>query len=238
VSLGINLLPPDGKVCTFNCIYCECGLNEERRPHSPLPLRAEVSSALEEKLSALSASGVSLDVITFAGNGEPTLHPDFSAIIDDTVALRNRLTPSARIAVLSNATMLHLPAVRSALLRTDDCILKLDSVLDGRIRQLNAPVSPSFSFASLLPQLAAFSDKAVIQTMFLKGNYQGKPVSNTTEEELKGWLAALSAIRPRLVMIYTLARDTPVSGLQKTSPAEMEAIADRVRAMGLRVSVA
>jgi wyosine [tRNA(Phe)-imidazoG37] synthetase (radical SAM superfamily) len=238
LSLGINLLPADGKVCSFNCIYCECGLNEERRTHSPLPQRTDVVAALERKLSALSAEGIALDVITFAGNGEPTLHPDFSTIIDDTVTLRNRLAPSARIAVLSNATMLHLPQVADALLRIDDCILKLDSVLDRRIRQLNAPASPSFSFDTLLPQLAAFSGKAVIQTMFLKGTYRGESVTNTTEEEIKGWLEALARIHPRLVMIYTLARDTPVAGLQKLLPAEMEAIAERVRAAGLRVSVA
>jgi wyosine [tRNA(Phe)-imidazoG37] synthetase (radical SAM superfamily) len=236
-SLGINLLPGDGKVCSFDCIYCECGLNQERRTNNPLPRRTDVRVALERTIFSLLEQETVPDVLTFAGNGEPTLHPDFPSIIDDTVALRNRLLPSARIAVLSNSTMLHFPQIVAALFRVDDCILKLDSVFDHRIRILNAPLSPAFSFDALLPRLAAFGGKAVIQTMFLKGTYRGETITNTTEEEINGWLDALAHIRPRQVMIYTLARDTPVEGLRKLSPAEMEDIAERVTKIGIQVSV-
>jgi wyosine [tRNA(Phe)-imidazoG37] synthetase (radical SAM superfamily) len=199
-----------------------------------LPCRTAIAAALE---TALLKEHTIPDVLTFAGNGEPTLHPDFPAIIDDTVALRDSLAPSARIAVLSNSTMLHHPQVAEALLRVDDCILKLDSVLDERIRILNAPLSPAFTFGSLLPQLEAFSAKGIIQTMFLKGIYKGEPLTNTTEEEITGWLDALLRIRPRQVMIYTLARDTPVEGLQKLAPSEMALIAERVKKAGMEVSV-
>ncbi|OAV69924.1 hypothetical protein Barb7_02113 [Bacteroidales bacterium Barb7] len=237
VSLGINLLPADGKLCSFDCIYCECGLNEERRTKSRMPARSDVKKALEQKLVALKEEGITPDVITFAGNGEPTLHPDFGGIIDDTTEVRNRLCPAARIAVLSNSTTLHKPEVFAALNKVDDNIMKLDSVSDSRIRQLNAPVSPSFTFDNLLRQLTAFNGNVIIQTMFLKGECRGEDVGNTTEEEITGWLEALRQIRPKQVMIYTIDRNTPVEGLLKVSPAEMESIAGRARDLGFRVSV-
>lgn len=237
VSLGVNLLPADGKLCSFNCIYCECGLNEERRTHTKLPARSEVEKALGEKLRAMQAEGTAPDVITFAGNGEPTLHPEFAGIIDDTVALRDRYFPAAKIAVLSNATRIDREEVFRALLRVDDNILKLDSVSDGRIRQLDQPQAPSFTFEKLLAGLKRFEGRLIIQTMFLKGESDGRPVNNMTEPEIAGWLEALKEIRPRQVMIYTLDRDTPVKGLSKASPEEMEAIASRARDAGFDVTV-
>ncbi|MDL2221524.1 radical SAM protein [Parabacteroides sp. OttesenSCG-928-N08] len=237
VSLGVNLLPVDGKLCSFDCIYCECGLNADRKPHSPLPTREQVKSALEKRLVAMKSEGVVPDVITFAGNGEPTMHPSFGAIIEDTLALRDRLCPRAKIAVLSNATMLHRPAVVDALNRIEDNILKLDSILDSRIRQLNAPHSPSFTFDRLLPQLQQFNGNLIIQTMFLRGEYNGQSVDNTTEEEIDGWLQALQQIRPKQVMIYTIDRETPVKALQKVSKEQLEAIADRARQQGFDVTV-
>jgi wyosine [tRNA(Phe)-imidazoG37] synthetase (radical SAM superfamily) len=237
VSLGINLLPVDGKLCSFNCIYCECGLNEQVRPKGKLPARTEVREALERKLVAMLSEGVAPDVITFAGNGEPTLHPEFAAIIDDTITVRNRFFPRARIAVLSNATMIHREPVFQALNRVDDPILKLDSVLDNRIRQLDAPHSPSFTFASLLQQLIRFRGNLIIQTMFIKGTYNGESVDNTSEEEIAGWLEALRQIKPRQVMIYTIDRETPVKGLEKVSREELNLIADRAKAACFDVQV-
>lgn len=237
VSLGMNLLPIDGKVCSFNCIYCECGLNEQRRTQSRLPEREEVKEALIRKLTAMQTEGIAPDVITFAGNGEPTLHPQFGGIIEDTIATRNRFFPSAKIAVLSNSTMLHKEAVFEALNKIEDNILKLDSVLDERIRQLNVPNSPSFTFDRLLEQLCRFNGNLIIQTMFLKGELDGKPVDNTTETEIQGWLEALKQIKPKQVMIYTIARETPVKSLQKVSKEELETIAEKARREGFEVSV-
>lgn len=237
VSLGMNLLPVDGKLCSFNCIYCECGLNEHHRTRTSLPSREEVRQALEEKLASMQADGVAPDVITFAGNGEPTLHPQFAGIIEDTINLRNCLFPQAKIAVLSNATQIGKEDVFHALNRVDDNILKLDSVSDSRIRQLDSPNSPSFTFARLLEGLKRFEGNLIIQTMFLKGEHNGESVNNMTEEEIAGWLSALKEIRPKQVMIYTIDRETPVKGLRKAAPEEMEAIAERARREGFDVTV-
>ena len=225
VSLGMNLLPTDGKLCSFNCIYCECGLNENHRTHSKLPTRTEVREALGQKLSSMKAEGIAPDVITFAGNGEPTIHPEFGGIIDDTVAIRDRFFPDAKIAVLSNSTMLH----------KEDNILKLDSVLDSRIRQIDVPNSPAFNFESLLKQLCRFNGNLIIQTMFLKGELNGESVNNMTEEEIAGWISALKQIRPKQVMIYTIDRETPVKALKKATKEELDAIAERARKEGFDV---
>lgn len=237
VSLGMNLLPTDGKLCSFNCIYCECGLNEERRTRSKLPARAEVKTALEQKLAAMQAEGVAPDVITFAGNGEPTMHPEFAGIIEDTIATRNRFFPSAKIAVLSNSTMLHKEEVFRALNRVEDNILKLDSVLDSRIRQLNVPHSPAFTFDRLMEQLCRFQGNLIIQTMFLQGEIDGVPVDNTTDIEISGWIQALKEIRPKQVMMYTIDRETPVKGLRKVSKEGLDRIAERARKEGFDVTV-
>ncbi|MCD7931007.1 MAG: radical SAM protein [Tannerellaceae bacterium] len=237
ISLGVNLLPPDGKLCTFNCIYCECGLNQERRTHSKLPTRQEVREALEKKLQTMQAGHMPPDVITFAGNGEPTLHPDFPDIIKDTIKLRNRWFPKAKITVLSNSTMLHKKEVIEALKKVDDNILKMDSVLDSRIQQVDVPNQPDFTFERLLEQLCRFEGKLIIQTMFLKGEYKGISVQNTTPEELTGWIEALKKIRPQQVMIYTIDRETPVKGLKKLTREELEEIAELARKEGFTVQV-
>lgn len=237
ISLGMNLLPVDGKLCSFNCIYCECGLNENHRTRTALPSREEVKQALEDKLASMQAEGLAPDVITFAGNGEPTLHPQFAGIIDDTIELRNRFFPKAKIAVLSNATQIDREDVFNALNKIEDNILKLDSIMDSRIRQLDSPNSPSFTFEKLLKGLKKFNGNLIIQTMFLKGEHKGESVDNTTPEEIAGWLEALKEIRPKQVMIYTIDRETPVKGLRKTTREEMEAIAEQARREGFDVTV-
>lgn len=237
VSLGVNLLPTDGKVCSFNCIYCECGLNKDRKTTSKLPSREEVKEAMHAKLAEMKAAGEAPDVITFAGNGEPTMHPQFAEIIDDTIEARNKFFPQAKIAVLSNATMIFKDSVFSALNKVDDNILKLDSVIDSRIQLLNAPVSSSFTFAKLLDQLEKFDGNLIIQTMFLKGEVNGESVTNTTDHEIAGWLEALKSIKPKQVMIYTIDRETPVKNLRKVSKEELEKIADLARKEGFKVSV-
>ena len=237
VSLGVNLLPPDGKLCTFDCIYCECGRNAERRTHTKLPSREEVKAALVQKLTEMKAEGILPNVITFAGNGEPTMHPEFEGIIDDTIIARNEFAPNAKIAVLSNSTTLDKASVFRALNRIEDNIMKLDSVLDSRIQQMNAPNVPTFNFTHLSKQLCQFNGNIIIQTMFLRGEVGGAKVDNTTEEEISGWLQALKQINPKQVMIYTIDRETPVQTLYKVPREEMEKIADRARTLGCAVSV-
>ena len=237
VSLGVNLFPADGKLCTFNCVYCECGFNEDRRPHQKMPRREEVRRQLTEKLDDMRAEGLVPDVITFAGNGEPTIHPDFAGIIDDTISIRNQHCPSAKIAVLSNSTMLDREDVFQALCKIEDNIMKLDSVLDTRIRQIDNPNQPGFCFEKLLKNLCRFEGKLIIQTMFLRGERDGISLDNTTEEEIAGWLDALKQIRPRQVMIYTIDRETPLKSLRKVSPEDLDAIAERARREGFDVTV-
>jgi wyosine [tRNA(Phe)-imidazoG37] synthetase (radical SAM superfamily) len=236
VSLGINLLPVDRKICSFDCIYCECGLNVKGGEKKPLPSRAEVRSLLEQKLNEMSQEKLLPDVITFAGNGEPTLHPHFAGIIDDTIELRNRFCPFARIAVLSNSTRIDKDDIREALLKVDDNILKLDSGLDATIQLLDKPEG-RFHLDKLMLGLKSFNGNLTIQTMFVRGTVDEIYVDNTSKADVNSWLNCLQEIKPRQVMIYTIERDTPFDGLTKVPLDELNAIADRVREIGFDVQV-
>lgn len=237
VSLGINLLPVDSKVCSFDCIYCECGWTPRKREKkTELPARSLVAQKLEEKLQLMKNAGKLPDVITFAGNGEPTLHPEFAGIIDDTVILRNKLAPACKIAVLSNSTMIHREPIFRALLKVDDNILKLDSAIPATVKLLNCPLE-NFNLDNVIRQLTRFGQHAVIQTMFVRGEFRGKPVDNTTGEELAAWIEAIKKIGPRQVMIYTIARDTPAEGLLRVPVRELNRIAGLTREAGFDVQV-
>ncbi|QIA06774.1 radical SAM protein [Draconibacterium halophilum] len=237
VSLGINLLPTKTKVCSFNCIYCECGFTPgEYEEKVTFPSRADVRMRLEVKLHEMVAANELPDVITFAGNGEPTLHPEFAGIIDDTIALRDEITPNARIAVLSNATMIHRKSVFEALLKIKDNIQKLDSAFEETVKLLDCPKG-NFNLANTIEQLIAFNGKVIIQTMFVRGSYKGKTIDNTTKEEISTWIELLKKIKPLQVMIYTIARDTPIDTLEKIPLDELNAIAERVRKEGFDVQV-
>lgn len=238
ISLGINLLPTDGKFCSFDCLYCECGLNAAFRG-GKLPKTSEVFDALEQRFRQLHKEGILPDVITFAGNGEPTMHPDFPAIIDRTIFLRNELFPNAKVSVLSNATTIHKPLIFDALLKVDNAILKLDSAIDETVRTLDRPNSPGYTVAGQIERLKAFKGKCIIQTLFTRGIYNGQSFDNTTEKEVSAWINALKEIAPESVMIYAIDRDTAVEGVEKVSLEELESIAGIVRKeTGLEVSVA
>lgn len=238
VSLGINVSPLDGKRCSFNCIYCECGLNEDFPAKRPAPKREDVRNALTAKLQEMAKEGVRPDVITFSGNGEPTMHPEFAGIIDDTIAVRDAFCPQAKVAVLSNSTMLHKEDVMNALLKIDENIMKLDSVNDERIRQIDDPDRRDFTCEKLVRQLCRFDGRLIIQTMFLRGHRDGVVIDNTGDDEVAAWIEALKQIRPYKVMIYTIDRETPVRTLEKIPKAELDAIADRIRKeTGIEVSV-
>jgi len=237
VSLGINLLPTNAKVCSFDCIYCECGFTpKEYETKVSLPTRQEVRERLEAKLLEMKAEKRLPDVITFAGNGEPTLHREFAGIIDDTIALRDQLAPEARIAVLSNATMLHRKPVFEALLKIKDNIQKLDSAFEETVRLIDCPKGV-FNLEKTIEQLVAFQGKVIIQTMFIRGTFKGKNIDNTTEKEISAWIELLKKINPLQVMIYTIARDTPIETLKKVSLEELNTIAERARTAGFYVQV-
>ncbi len=238
ISLGINLMPADGKVCTFDCIYCECGFNADHRPRLKRPTREEVAAALEQKLNEMQADGQLPDVLTFAGNGEPTAHPQFAGIIDDTIRLRNRYCPEAKVSVLSNATMAMRPDVHAALERVDNNILKLDTVSKEYIDKVNRPTYPTYDVQEIIETIRSFNGNAIVQTMFMRGTMDGKSVDNTGEEYVGPWLEAIKHIRPKQVMIYTIDRETPDHELLKASPDVLNAIRDRVMAAGIPCSAA
>ncbi len=233
ISLGINLQPADGKTCTFDCIYCECGYNADRRPTLPRPERKDVADALEKKLKEMQCDGISPDVLTFAGNGEPTSHPQFKQIIEDTIQLRNKYCPKAKVSVLSNSTMLHRNQVIEALMEVDNNILKLDTVDFEYIKLVDRPQQSSYNVEDIIHRMKQFNGHVIIQTMFMKGKLGNKDVNNVKEQYIAPWLKAVEDIRPMEVMVYTIDRETPDHDLLKASREELDAIRDRVIAMGI-----
>jgi len=237
LSLGVNLLPVDAKICSFDCIYCECGFNTKAKKKQ-LPTRNQVKKALELKLRQMQTEGALPDVITFAGNGEPTLHPEFEGIIDDTILQRNRYCPDSKVSVLSNSTRIHHPSVFRALMKVENNILKFDSAVDETLQRLDRPTGKTFNVRWVIDQLKKFEGKLIIQTMFLRGMVDGRMLDNTTEPEITAWLSALAEIKPEQVMIYSISRDTPTTGLVKISEEELSKIAEKTRLAGFVVSVA
>ena len=237
LSLGVNLLPIDAKLCNFNCIYCECGWNEEHNGKKRFNAREDVRQMLHDTLSKMVADGTPPDVITFAGNGEPTMHPNFEQIIDDTITLRNELCPTAKVSVLSNATQIGREDVVRALLKVDNNILKLDSAFDDTVQLINKPVG-SYSVARTVELMKQFQGNMILQTMFLRGEYMGKRVDNTSPAEIQAWLEVVKEIAPKKVMVYSIDRDTPCQTLEKVSKEELSEIASLVEALGIECSVA
>ena len=232
ISLGINLLPADGKVCSFDCIYCECGFNEDHRPSLPLPTREEVAEKLEQKLQAMVEEQQLPDVLTFAGNGEPTCHPHFAEIIADTIRLRNQYGPKAKVSVLSNSTMIHCQAVHDALMLVDNNILKLDTIDPLYINKVDHP-NGTYDVNTIIERMKAFNGHLIIQTMFMRGECNGESVDNTGEAYVAPWLEAVKDIKPQQVMIYTIDRETPTQGLLKATHEQLDQIRDRVIAAGI-----
>jgi wyosine [tRNA(Phe)-imidazoG37] synthetase (radical SAM superfamily) len=237
ISLGINLLPSKAKICSFNCIYCECGLTggepvENARLFTP----EEIRFSLEERFKALKQENIYPDSLTFAGNGEPTLHPKFGAIVVEVSDLRDTYFPNAKITVLSNATMLHKPSVHEALLRIDNNVLKLDAGTQATFDQINRPIT-KILLSNVLDHLCSFNGNVIIQTLFLRGMLDGRPVDNTTKAEVDAWLGHLYLIHPKLVMLYPIDRRTPIETLEKVSLAELEILAEKVKGIGLDAEV-
>lgn len=233
VSLGVNLMPITAKLCTFDCVYCECGWNQPVL-HPNLPIREEVRIALE---SQLSIAVEPIDVITFSGNGEPTLHPDFLGIIQDTCALRDQYCPKAKVSVLSNSTQLGRTDVIEALRLCDNRILKLDSAIDATMRLIDKPVNAQLTVKQIAQWLSIFDGDFTLQTCFLRGEYQGQTIDNTTPEELTAWYEMVDYLHPKQVMIYVIDRVTPLETLEKIPAETMEKIAIPLREKGIDVIV-
>lgn len=237
ISLGINLLPTDSKLCNFNCIYCECGWTPGKKElKSDWHPRKIVKQKLNEVLSDMKAKKKALDVITYAGNGEPTMHPEFAEIIEDTIQLRDEYFPKARIAVLSNATQIHKPKIVEALKKIEDNILKLDSAFHETVKLLNNPQG-FYRIENVVENMKRFEGKFIMQTMFVKGKYEGITVDNTTDKEYNAWLKLVKETNPQMIMIYTIARDTPSPDLVKVSYEELKQISDKLENEGFKVQI-
>lgn len=238
VSLGINLSPDDGKVCSFDCIYCEAGYNAQGVGTTGLPLREKVRHDIRLKLEEMKSQNRTLDVITFSGNGEPTLNPDFPQIIDDVIALRDEYYPEAKVSVLTNSTRIFTPAVAAALKKVDNNILKLDSAVDDTMRLIDQPTSKEFTVEKVVDALTQFSGTGIIQTMMLRGEHDDKKVDNTTPEEIEALVKAYKKIKPREVMLYSLDRSTPEERLRKVDKEELQAIGKKIEEeTGIKVQV-
>lgn len=218
-SLGINLLPRHGKFCNFDCIYCECGWNRDGLGDHVLPTAAEVRSALEDRLAVCLLEGIPIDSITFSGDGEPTLNPEFPRIIDDTLKLRDAYYPGAKVSVLSNATRAHIPEIAAALKRVDNPILKIDAPTDELVARINHP-APGYRLERVIEALRGFHGQFVLQTMFLRS----PDFDSSAPEVLDGWMDIVRELRPRRIMVYTIDRPTPAQGLEKFTVAQMRAL--------------
>lgn len=228
VSLGVNLTPNDGKICSFDCLYCEAGFNAQGPGTTGFAPRAEVARLLGDKLRAMHDAGEKLDVITFSGNGEPTLHPDFAGVIDDTIALRDRFYPEAKVSVLSNSTRIFSPMVAAALRKVDNNILKLDSAITPTMQALDRPTLPSLTAERIIEGLTHFKDQCIIQTLLVRGHHEGVHIDNTTPAEIDALIQAVRRISPREVMLYSIDRKTPAQHLEKVDRDELTAIAARI----------
>ena len=231
-SLGINLLPTKGKICNFDCIYCECGWNADGRDDTKLPSAAEVRSALEAELADILLEGTQVDSITFSGDGEPTLNPDFARIIDDTIALRDIYCPQAKVSVLTNATKLLSDTVFGALRKVDAPILKLDAPTDERARKINGAL-PSFRVDDVVKGMKRFEGDFILQTMFLKSD----DFDSLEPQMLAKWMDIVREIRPRLIMAYTIARPTPQSGLSAYSAAQIREALKPLEDEGFKIQI-
>ena len=216
-SLGINLLPQEGKICNFDCVYCECGWNKDGLGDTVLPTAEDVFKALKAKLEECSAAGIPIDSITFSGDGEPTLNPEFPAIIDLTLDLRDRFYPAAKVSVLSNATRIGRPGVFEALRKVDNPILKLDAPTDEQVALVNNPAG-EYHVAQVVEQMARFKGDFVMQTMFLRGP------GWESAQWVEGWMEIVRQLKPREIMVYTIDRETPMKGLGKYTVEEMRAL--------------
>ena len=237
-SLGINLLPLKRKFCTYDCIYCECGWNKDTIENKvELPTYDDVKQQLEKRINELKAEGVVVDSFTFAGNGEPTLHPDFVRVVDLVVEMRDKHYPNAVITLLTNATQLCKPEIYDALQKLDNPVLKLDAGMEAMRNSINKPTSERYSFEELVENLIRFGSKGIIQTLLLRGTNEGKVISNVSEDDFAEYLNLLKKIRPKYVMLYAIDRATPEKDLEKLTVDELEFYAEKIRNEGVDVKV-
>ena len=231
-SLGLNILPPQGKLCNFDCVYCECGWNKDGKSAGEFPRLAQVAEALEKRLKELAEEGVSVDSITFSGNGEPTMNPDFAPIVDAVLELRGKYCPNAKVSVLSNATLAWRDDVYQALAKVDNPILKLDAGTTDAALAVNKPVG-AYSVERVVESLRRFKGNFVLQTMFVRS----EEFDTTAHDVLGRWVEIVRELAPREIMIYTIDRETPDKTLQKYTVEEMASFVQPLREEGFEIQI-
>jgi len=231
-SLGINLLPENGKWCNFDCIYCECGWNRDGLSDRQLPTVKQVHDRLEAKLNECHKAGTPIDSITFSGDGEPTLHPHFPEIIDEVLALRDIYYPAAKVSVLSNATRVHIPEVFQALCKVDNPIMKIDAPTNSLAELINHPAK-GYDINRVVEGLMQFHGDFVLQTMFLRSS----DFDSSAPECLGPWMEIVRKVRPREIMVYTIDRPTPETGLQKFTSEEMHRLTQPLSDEGFQIQI-
>lgn len=235
LSLGINLLPDNSKFCNYNCVYCECGWSDNSAKKE-LPKASDVKAALLSYLQKAGEENIIPDVITFAGNGEPTLHPEFTQIISDTIELRNKFFPKIKIAVLTNATRLDKPGISEALNSIEMPILKIDTLVQEDYEFVNGPGS-NLNIRKIVDIITQRFEAPIIQTMFFKVKTKDRSFDNTSEESLEKYFEALKLVKPSEVMLYSVSRDTPMSGIEKCDIDTLNKIAARIETFGIKTLV-
>lgn len=231
-SLGINLMPVNGKICSFDCIYCECGWNRDGKDDIRIPSAKDVREALEAKLQQMKEERTPVDSFTFSGDGESTLHPSFPQIIDDTISLRDRYYPLAKVSVLSNATQVHRPEIFAALRKVDNPIMKIDAPTNALVEKINHP-APGYDVNRVVEALKQFNGDFILQTMFLRS----KDFDSSSPEVLNGWMDIVRLLNPREVMAYTIDRPTPEEGLQKFTVEEMRTLLEPLIKEGFNLQI-
>ena len=231
-SLGVNILPSKGKLCNFDCVYCECGWNKDGVADRRFPTFEEIVTAFEDKMSSLSAEGTKVDSITFSGNGEPTMHPDFPKIVDAVLDCRDRFFPQAKVSVLSNAFLVGRPSVADALKRVDNPILKIDASSDALVRKINKPVG-HYCLDDIVKALKEFDGNFILQTMFLKS----PDFDTAAPQSLQRWMEIVRELRPREIMVYTIDRETPDKSLSKYTVEEMTALVQPLLDEGYKIQI-
>ena len=231
-SLGVNVLPVIGKLCNFDCVYCECGWNKDGKSDNRFPKLAEVEAALEAKMTKAASEGVPVDSITFSGNGEPTMNPDFPEIVDATLRLRDKYFPNAKVSVLSNAYLVGRESVAKALMKVDNPILKIDASSDELIRSINKPVG-TYRLRDIIDSLKKFNGNFILQTMFLRS----PDFDTAAPEALESWMDIVRELKPREVMVYTIDRDTPDKRLGKYTVEEMTSFVQPLLDEGYKIQI-
>lgn len=235
ISLGINLLPVNHKICSFDCIYCECGWTENFELEEIVP-RAVIREALQKKMEKLKQENITPDNITWAGNGEPTLHPDFAGIAEDVMTLRDQYFPKTKTTVLSNSTTLYREDVFRALQKVDNNVMKLDAGTETMYLAINQ-CKTGRTLEQITEDLCKFKGNLILQTLFLRGSYRGISIDNTSEKEVQNWLQRVERISPKMVMLYPIDRATPVESLIRISKLELENIAEKVNLLGIKTQI-